>query len=202
MERRYLVAALAMIATFAGLSHGFQSLQRFSLQRSQHGQTMSGPQCSGLPSIVSRVLAKVKAGLHQTDPTDPEEAQLLAEMNLPIAALQAKASEQAAKQSQAAAKLARADAVREAERAHRDALRMREEMAREKHVTSVVSIELPALAALDQTMQVRTAAMAQRLAARSVKMQIAAARLQAVSLQMENSSKRHSPCGARRAEIQ
>lgn len=160
---------------------------------------MSGPQCSALPSIVSCVLAKVKAGLHQSD---PEEAQVLAEMNLPMAALQAKAAEEAAKQSQAAAEAAREIAMREAERAHHEALKMREEIARERHVTSVVSIELPVLAALDQTMQVRTAAMAQRLAAKSAKMQIAAARLQAVSLQMDNSSKRHSPCGARRAEIQ
>lgn len=198
MERRYLVAALAMIATFAGLSRGFQSLQRFSPQGGQHGQTMSGPQCP-LPAIVSRVLAKLKTGLHQTD---PEEAQLLAEMNLPIAALEAKAAEQAAKQSQAAAELARVAGMREAERVQREALRMREEMARAKNVASAVSIELPALAGLDQRIQVRTAAMAQRLAARSVRMQIAAAKWQAASLQMENSAKRHSPCGARRAEMQ
>ena len=83
MERRYLVAALAMIVTFAGFSHGFRSLQQFSQQRRQQGQTMSGPQCSALPSIVSRVFAKVKTGLHQSD---PEEAQVLAEMNLPMAA--------------------------------------------------------------------------------------------------------------------
>jgi hypothetical protein len=198
MERRYLVAALAMIATFAGFSRGFQSLQQLSLRHGQHGQAMSGPQCP-LPSIVSRVLTKLKTGLHQTD---PEEAQLLAEMNLPIAALQAKAAEEAAKQSQAAAELARAAAMREAERAHRDALRMREEMTRERNVASAVSIELPALTGLDQRIQVRTAVMAQRLAARSVKMQIAAARLQAVNLQIENSGKRRSPCGARRAEVQ
>jgi hypothetical protein len=196
MERRYLVAALAMIATFAGFSRGFQSLQQLS-QRGQHGQTMSGPQCP-LPSIVGRVLAKLKTGLHQTD---PEEAQLLAEMNLPVAALEAKAAEQAAKQSQIAAELARAAAMREAERAHREALRMREEMAREKNVASAVSVELPALAGLDQRIQVRTAVMVQRLAARSVKMQIAAAKWQAASLQMENSGKRHSPCGARQAEM-
>jgi hypothetical protein len=176
MERKYLVAALAMIATFAGVSRGFQSLQQLSLL-GQHGQTLSVP----LPSIVGRVLAKLNNGLHQTD---PEEAQLLAEMNLPIAALQAKAAEQAAKQSQIAAELARAD-----------------EMARQQNAAPAVSIELPALAGLDHSIQVRTAVMAQRLAARSAKIQIAAAKWQAASLQVENSAKRHSPCNMRPAEM-
>ena len=194
MERRYLVAALALIATFAGLSRGFESLQQLSM-RGQHGQTMSGP----LPAIVGRVLAKLNVGVHQTD---PEEEHLLAEMNLPVEALEAKAAEQAAKQSEAGAERARAAAMRDAERARRDALRMREEMARERNFTSAVSIELPALAGLDQRIQLRTAAMAQRLAAQTVRMQISAARLQAASLRIDNSGKRHSPCGARRAEAQ
>jgi hypothetical protein len=198
MERRYLVAALAMIATFAGVSRGFQSVQQLSRQRGQHGQAISSPQCV-LPAIVSRVLAKLKGGLHQTD---PEEAQLLAEMNLPVAALQAKATEQAAKQAQIAAELARAAAMREAERAHRDAIKMRDEMASEKNVTSLVSIDLPDLTSLDQRIQVRTAAVAQRMAVRNaVRMQVAAARLQAASLQMENSRKPHAPCPARQAEM-
>ncbi len=198
MERRYLVAALAVIVTFAGLSHGFRSLQRFSQQRRQQGQTMSGPQCSALPSIVSCVLAKVKAGLHQSD---PEEAQVLAEMNLPMAALQAKAAEEAAKQSQAAAEAARATAVREAERAHHEALRMREEMVRQNHMATMVSIQVPDYAALNHRIQVQTAAIAQRMAAQSARIQIAAARWQAASLQIDNSGKRHSPCGTRSAEM-
>jgi hypothetical protein len=199
MERRYLVAALAMIVTFAGLSHGFRSLQQFSQQRRQQGQSMSGPQCSALPSIVSRVLAKVKAGLHQSD---PEEAQVLAEMNLPMAALQAKAAEEAAKQSQAAAEAARETAMREAERAHHEALRMREEIVRQNHMATMVSIQVPDYAALNRRIQVQTAAMAQRVAAQSARIQIAAAKWQAVSVQMDNSGKRHSLCGAKRAEIQ
>ena len=194
MERIYLVAALAIIVTFAGFSRGFQSLQRIS---QQHGQAMSGPQCSALPSIVSRVLAKLKSELHQTD---PEEAQLLAELNLPVAAMQAKAAEQAAKQSQAAAESARQTAMREAERARRDAVKMREEMARA--AVPPVAIDLHGLDGLDQRIQVKTAAIAQRIAARSMRMQMAAARMQAVSMQFDNSGRRHSHCGARRAEMQ
>jgi hypothetical protein len=193
MERRYLVAALAIIATFAGLSHGFQSLQQFSLQRGQHGQAAVGSQCP-LPFIVSRVLARLRGGLHQTD---PEEAQLLAEMNLPIAALQAKAAEQAAKQAQIATEIARRSAEREAERVQRDAMRMRQEMARQGDIA--VSIEVPEFPGLDHAIQVRTAAMAQRMAAQSVRMQVAAAKWQAASLRMENSAKHHSPCGASRS---
>jgi hypothetical protein len=195
MERIYLVAALAITVTFAGFSRGFQTLQRIS---QQHGQAMSGPQCSAPPSIVSRVLARIKNDLHQAD---PEEEQLLAELNLPLAAMQAKVAEQAAKQSQAAAEMARETAMREAERARHDAMKMREEMAREKNMAvAPISIDLHGLDGLDQRIQIKTAALAQRLAARNMRMQMA--RMQAVSMQFDNSGKRHSPCGARRAEMQ
>ena len=159
---------------------------------------MSGPQCGALPSIVSRALARLKNDLHQTD---PEEAQLLAELNLPLAAMQAKVAGQAAKQSQAAAEIARETAMREAERARHDAMKMREEMAREKNMAvAPISIDLHGLDGLDQRIQIKTAALAQRLAARNMRMQMA--RMQAVSMQFDNSGKRHSPCGARRAEMQ
>jgi hypothetical protein len=200
MERRYLVATLAVIATFAGFSRGFQSLQKLSLQRGQHGQAMAGRQCSGVPSIVSRWFARIKNELH---PANPEEAQLLAELNLPLAAVQAKAAEQAAKQSQAAAEIARETAVREAEHARRDAARMHEEMMREKNMAAApVSIDLRGLDGLDRRIRIKTAAVAERIAARSMKMQMAAMKVQAVSMQLDNSGKRRSPCGMRRAEIQ
>lgn len=200
MERRYLVAALAIIATFAGVSRGFQSLQQLSL-RGHNGQTMSGPQCNALPTILSRVFGKLNLKIRSRE-TDPEEQQLLAEMNLPLAALEARAAEQAAHQSQAAAELARKTAMREAERAHRDAMRMQQEMARQKNMPTMISIEVPDYAALNHRIEVRTAAMAQRLAARSARMQVAAAKWQAISVQMNNSTKRHSPCSERPAEMQ
>lgn len=198
MERRYLVAALAMIATFAGFSRGFQSLQQFSLQRGQHGQVMSRPQCGAIPSIVSRWIARMKNDFR---PTGPEEAQLLAELNLPLAAMQARVAEQAAKQSQAAAEVARETAMREAERARLDAMRMREEMAHAKTMAvAPVSIDLRGLDGLDQRIQIRTAAMVERAMARNVRMQMAAAKVQAVSMQMQSSGKHAYPC-RNRAEM-
>jgi len=200
MERVYLVATLAVVVTFAGFSRGFQSLQEFSLQRGQPGQAVTGPQCGAVPSIVSRWIARMRNEFH---PTDPEEAQLLAELNLPLAAMQAKVAEQAAKQSQAAAEIARETALREAERARHDAARMREEMAHAKIMAiAPVSIDLRGLDGLDRRIQIKTAAIAERMAARSMRMQMAAMKVQAVSMQIDNSGKRHSPCGARRAEIQ
>jgi hypothetical protein len=195
MERRYLVATLAIIATFTVFSRGFQSLQEFSTRR-QHGQTLIGSQCDRMPSIVSHWIAKVESRLH---PADPEEAQLMAEMNLPLAALRAQTAEQALKQSQAAAEVA----MRQAERAQHDATRMQEQMARaEKSMAEFpVVIKMSGLDNLDWRMQAKAAAMAERMAARNVRMQIAAAKLQAVSVQMQDSAKHRSPCRSR-AEMQ
>src|SRR5271165_2299768 len=196
MERRYLVATLAIIATFAVFSRGFQSLQQLSLRRGQHGQAIHGRQCDTLPSIVSRWIAKVKSELH---PSCPEEAQLLAEMNLPVAAAQAKIAEQAVKQSQAAAEAA----MREAERARRDAMRMKEQTARTERNMAVapVTIDMSGLDNLDMKMQVRVAALAERVPARNVRMQIAAGRWQAANIGFQDSAKRRSPCRSR-AEMQ
>jgi hypothetical protein len=188
MERRYLVATLAIIATFAVFSRGFQSLQQIS-QRSQHGPAVIGQQCDKVPSIVSHWIAKFKSELH---PSYPEEAELMAEMNLPIAAAQARVAEQAVKQSQIAAEVA----MREAERARRDAARMQEQMARAQKnmVVAPVAIQLHGLDNLDVRVQARAAAVAERIVARNVRMQVAAARLQAASMQMQDSVKRSSSC--------
>ena len=193
MERRYLVATLAIIVTFATFSRGFQSLQQLSLQRAPHGRAVAGLQC--VASTVSRWMARFKSELH---PAYPEEAQLLAEMNLPLAAAQAKVAEQAAKQSQVAAETA----MRQAERVQRDAVRMREQIARAQETVAVspVRIDLSGLDNLDLRMQSKAAAMAEHIAARSVRMQIAAARVQAVSLRTQDSSRRSSPC-RNRAEM-
>jgi len=185
MERVYLVASLAIIVTFATLSSGFKSLQQLSQQRGQQ------------PSTLSRWVAELKTHVH---PGDPEEAQLLAEMNLPLAATQARIAEQAMQQSLAAAQCARETALREAERARRDERRMHEQMAREARITAPAFIDLKRLDGLDQRIQVKTAAIAQQIAMQNARMQMAAAKLQAVSVQMQNAGQRRSPCRGR-AEV-
>jgi hypothetical protein len=195
MERRYLVAALAMIATFAGFSRGFQSLQQLSQQHSQHGQAIAAPQCGSVPAIVTRWFAKIR---NEFQPGNPEEAQVLAELNLPLAAMQAKVAEKAAEQAQAAAEVASENAMREAERARRDAMRMHEQMARDKNwAVMPVVVDLQGLNNLDQRIQIRTAALAEHMDSRNVRMQVAAAKLAAVCMKLDNSGKRHSPCRSR-----
>ena len=184
MERRYLVAILAIIATFATFSRGFQSLQQISLLRGQH------------PSTLSRWAAKLKTHLH---PAYPEEAQLLAEMNLPLAAAQAKVAEQALRQSQEAVQRARETAKRDVERARRDTIKMREEITRENITAAPVAIDWKGLDRVDQRMQVEAAALAERVIARNVRLQMSAAKLQAISLQMQNSGEHKSPCRSRAA---
>src|ERR1039458_2601090 len=129
MERRYLVAALAIIATFAVLSHGFRTLEQVSLLYGHH----AAAKCNAEASAASRFMGKVRSHLR---PGYPEEAQMLAEMNLPIAMAQAKVAEEVARQNMAGARCAREPALREArparrdaERLQREAMRMRERMA-------------------------------------------------------------------------
>ncbi len=57
MERRYLVAAIALIGTFAITSRGFRALERVSLVHSAHAQTLATQQCPS--SIAARALAKI-----------------------------------------------------------------------------------------------------------------------------------------------
>jgi hypothetical protein len=121
MERRYLVAALAVIATFAVFSHGFRTLEHVSLLYGHH----AGAKCNADASA-ARFIGKVRTHLR---PGYPEEAQLLAEMNLPIAMAQAKVAEEVARQNMAAARCAREMALREAQRARRQATKMRDKMA-------------------------------------------------------------------------
>jgi hypothetical protein len=49
MERRYLVAALVIIATFTGFSRGFQSLQHISFLHAEH-----------LGAMAMRILLRVR----------------------------------------------------------------------------------------------------------------------------------------------
>jgi hypothetical protein len=152
MERRYLVAALAIIATFAVFSHAFRTLEHVSLLYGHH----AGAKCNADASAASRFIGKVRTHLR---PGYPEEAQLLAEMNLPIAMAQAKVAEEVARQNMAAARCARETALREAqrarrevERAQREATRMRQRMAHSNASAMPIAwdAEANAAAAADQ----------------------------------------------------
>ena len=130
-------------------------------------------------------MGKVRTHLR---PGYPEEAQLLAEMNLPIAMAQAKVAE-VARQNMAAAQCARATALREAERARREATRMRDKMAHTHGDASAMPIAwgVNAAADVDQRVRAKTAALAERVAAQSVRLQMAADRMRDASVQISDS---------------
>ena len=179
MERRYLVAALAIIATFAVFSRGLRTLERVSLSYGQH----VGVQCNADAAAASRLIGKVRTHLR---PGYPEEAQLLAEMNLPIVMARAQVAEQIARQHMAAAQCARAMAQRQAERAQREATRMRERMARTDGSASAMPIAWRVNAVdVDQRVRAETTALAERIAAQSV--QKVADQMREASVQISNS---------------
>ena len=173
MERRYLIATLALIATFAVFSRGLRSLEAYSKTTSHQAGMKMGAQCPTEFSAFSRWLAKARTHLR---PAYPEEAQLLAEMNLPFANMQARAAEQIAQQNLAAARCARETAMREAERAQREAQKIQQKMAREQASLQMDPISYPFTMppALQQRIEVKTSAVAAKVAARAVKVQMTA----------------------------
>lgn len=122
MERGYLIAALAIIATFTGFSRGFQSIEQWSWLHLRHIGAIGKAECHAR----SQAMAMLKTHLR---PDYAEQAELLAEMNVPVAEAQAGIAEEVASQNTAAARCARATATREVERARRDMLRMQRDMA-------------------------------------------------------------------------
>ena len=176
MERRYLVAALAIIATFAVTTRSFRALQRMSLGNDHHFWTMvrvgamARAKCPA--SSAARAMAKVRTHLR---PRYPEEAQLLAEMNVPIAGMET-IQAQMARQDEAIARCARARAMQDAERARRDALRLQQRMMRAAGQANMapIALHMSLPTALDQQIQTQMTILASRLAANSVKLQMAA----------------------------
>ena len=168
MERRYLVAALALIATFAITSRGFRALEHVSLVRAAHAQTLANPQCPS--SVAARALAKIHTHLR---PRIPEEAQLLAEMNAPLASMQSTIAEQMSRQNQAIARSARERAMRDAERAYRDAMRLQQQMTHSVGYFSVPPApNSPLPPDVQARIQAKSAAIAAKLAANNIKLQI------------------------------
>jgi len=183
MERRYLVAALAIVATFAVFSHGLQTLERVSLLYGQRAEAKLQAKCHAEDSAVSRFMGKV-----HLRPGYAEEAQMLAEMNLPVVMAQAKVAEQMAQQNMAAAQCARARALREAERAQREATRMRERMSRTEASAMPIAWDVNMAADVNQRVQARTAALAERIAAQTARLQMAADQVREVSVRFSDSN--------------
>ena len=180
MERRYLVAALAMITAFAATSHGFRALQQLSVMHVRHSGAMAHSMHE--PSCASRALAKIRTHLR---PRYPEEAQLLAEMNVPLANMETTIEEQMARQNSAVAQCATAQAIRDADRARRDAMRMQQNMthAAEQASLGPMALEMNLPSDLDQRIN---AALASRMAASNVKLQVLADKLRQSSMRIDN----------------
>jgi len=121
MERRYLVAALAIIATFVGMTHGIHALQRLSNDHSGNFEAVAMARCWANSAV--QHVAKVRS--HFRHDYSPEQAQMVAEMNL--SAMQSSIAEQMARQDVAVSRCAREKALRAAEHARRDAIRAQQE---------------------------------------------------------------------------
>ena len=173
MERRYLVAALAIVATFTGLSRGFQSLQHLSPLQVNHLRALARVKCEA-SAAAAHAMARVKTRLH---PGYPEEAQLLAEMNAPLPPREEKIALPALPPAPPAP-CAESMAVRQAQRAHRDAMQMRRHMAHLDTGVGPISIRLNLPSDFERRIQARADAMTARVAAQQERMQIAAARMQ------------------------
>jgi len=178
MERRYLVAALAMILAFAATSHGFRALQQMSWVHVRHSGAMAHSMHA--PSCAARALAKINTHLR---PRYPEEAQLLAEMNVPLANMQATIEQRMAQQNSAIAQGYRERAMQDAEHAYRDAMRMQQDMTRAAGRANLGPMEMNLPADLDQRIN---AALASSMAANNVKLQGLADKLRASSMRIEN----------------
>lgn len=171
MERRYLVAALAIIATFAVFSRGFHALQQMSIEHSDNYRTMATARCWA--SSAAHTVARVRSHFQHGYP--PEQAQLVAEMNMP--GMESTIAEQMARQDTAIARCAREHALQEAERARRDAMRIeRDSMRAYAHATpnpAALAMAIPA--DLDQRIQ-------KQIAERQVKLQIAQERIESIEI--------------------
>jgi len=134
MDRRYLAATLAIVATFAVMSRGLRSGQMMTLA------------CRGYSALMehfnedsSRAI-KIHVPLR---PSHPEEAQMLAEMNLPLVREQAKAAALVVRQNVQAAKCAREQALRQAAQARREAQKLRQQAMREQQGARAAAFTRP-----------------------------------------------------------
>ncbi len=168
MERGYLIAVLAILVTFTGLSHGFRSLEQWSLLHLRHIDSQAKAECHR--NDAARAIAKLKTHLR---PRYAQEAQLLAEMNVPMADAQSTIAEQMARQDADVGRCARARAMQEAERARRDVLRMQRDMGRASERVRIdpLSLQIDLPPDFEKRIE-QSSAMAAKMAVRQVKLQI------------------------------
>jgi len=132
MERGYLIACLAIVTTFAGLSTGFRSLEHAALFRIRHFGVNTGSRCPA--SSAAQAAAKAAS---QLQVPSAEEAQLLAEMNLPLAEMQVNTAQQMARRDVARAQCARARALQDAQRASQNMIRLRQNLKHSSQISEI-----------------------------------------------------------------
>ncbi len=164
MDRRYLAATLAIVGTFLVLSHGFRSLEQVVMA---HAQRMN-----------AHAMDKWRPGATHLRSNFPEEAQLLAEMNVPMVKMRA---DLAARKN--AALRAREDAMREAERTRHEAAKIREQITCRDN-SAPMSFRYTPSPDFEKTVRMETAMVAKQLAKQNLKMQIAMSKLHASAVQV------------------
>ena len=175
MERRYLAATLALIATFAIFSREFRSGHLATLPCSQ--AELRAELACAKHYVAEQLMAKLQPYL---DRGVPEKAQMVAELNLPevarvdqrVAEAQVQLAQQAAQQRCAAAMHAQRESIR-AEQAKERALEIRIRTAdRVQQIQDLAVVRAQELSerAVERAQQINlTAAVrAQELAARSI----------------------------------
>lgn len=167
MERGYLAGLLLVLAVFTGMSHGIRSLERWSSKHFGHIAVMAKSGCRA--HSAKQGIAKLDM---QRSPRYAEEAQLLAELNLP--SNMPSNSAQATAAAHAGMACARARAMQEAERARRDMLRAQRDLMQMRIEPMTVKVNLPPDFA-QQIQQSTQAAM--QLANKQVRIQIEKNRL-------------------------
>jgi hypothetical protein len=167
MERGYLVAVLAIVATFTGLSHSYRSLDQWWMAHVQHHSAVAKAQCPA--AAAARALARIDARLR---PHFAEQRQLLAELNVPSPEVPGVAFEDLSRQ-EATARCARLRAMQDIEHARHDMLRMQRDMARagENLRMNPVSLQINLPADFEKQIEQSTK-MAARIATSQIKVQV------------------------------
>jgi hypothetical protein len=167
MERGYLVAVLAVVATFTGLSHSFRSLDQWWVAHIHNNNAAAKAQCPA--AAAARALARIEAHVR---PHAEAQQQLLAELNPPTPGVPAAIYEDLSGQ-ESAVRCARERAMQDADRARRDMARMQREIERATQNVRVdpLSLQINLPADLEKQIEESTK-MAERMATARVRVQI------------------------------